>query len=117
MTSPDEHDALAKILIWGFLAAMGGAVKYVSTVIRSPQSISHRRFAALLCGNMFISSFCGLMGYLLITTFTLSWEWHAMAAGLFGYLGTQGLDIVILTLRRKLDPNTTVSSVVPIPPK
>ena len=113
----NEHaPTIEKILGWGLVAGFGGSVKYVSIVIKSPEHLSNRRFVILLLANVFISSFCGLMGGLLTTTVTTEQSWTFLASGIFGYLGTNGLDIVLLNMKRKIDPNAQLSSVMPVPP-
>ena len=98
----EQTDTLVKAIFWSMLAGFGGAVKYVAFVIRSSEMISNRKFVSMLFANVFISSFCGLMGGLLIKTITNSETWHMIAAGTFGYLGTQGLDYVIIALQKKI---------------
>lgn len=109
----DTASNFENVIQWGLLAGFGGAVKYVSAVIRGNEVVTNRRFLALLFANIFISSFCGLMGGLVITTITADPTWAYLACGLFGYLGTQGLDILILALKKKVTP---ISTVIPIPP-
>jgi hypothetical protein len=111
----DDLPHYVSVFGWLMLAGLGGAVKYTSTVIRGAERISHRRFLGLLCANIFISSFCGLIGTLLVSTISRSWEWHGIAAGTFGYLGTQGLDVIILTLRKKVGSEIPLSAVIPLP--
>lgn len=114
---PEEAPRLAQLGGWFLLAGAGGAVKYVSTVIRSSDRVSNRRFLLLLAANTFISSFCGLIGSLLMSTLTSQWQWHGIAAGVCGYLGTQSLDLVMLALKRKIEPGLPASAVIPIPPE
>ena len=116
--APHAPQALevGKFLAWGALAGFGGAVKYVAAILRSEQKVSNRRFLALLSANMFISSFCGLMGAMLVSTFTNEMMWHGLAAGMFGYTGTAGLDWVMIALKKKIDPTATAEDVIAIPP-
>lgn len=119
MQSPETLDGSSvggvtnflNFVFWMVLAGFGGAVKYISGVIRSNESVSNRRFLLLLAANIFISSFCGMMGLLLVSTFTESLAWYGIAAGMFGYIGTQGLDIVLLALKKKISL-TSSSSIV-----
>lgn len=113
----EEQDTFVKVIMWSSLAGIGGAVKYVSTVIRSTEAVSNRRFFLLLAANMFISSFCGLMGMLLAMNMTDSWALHGLTAGGIGYMGTTGLDLVILNMKNKIQPNSPVSAVFPVPPQ
>ena len=99
------------------VAGLGGAVKYISMVIRTNDNPSRRRFILLLSANIFISSFCGMMGLFLVATFTKSLAWYGLAAGMFGYIGTQGLDIALLSLRKKITQSVgSVADIIPVPP-
>ncbi len=111
--APEQVTALTAAL-WLLLAAFGGAVKYISGVLRSSEIISNRRFFVLLFANVFISSFCGLMGGFLASTVTSEPTWNFVASGLFGYLGTTTMDWLVLALRKKI--GIPVSAVVPVPP-
>lgn len=111
-----ESSTTEKIIGWGVVAGFGGAVKYLAAVIRSSESLSQRRFVFLLIANMLISSFCGLIGGLLMTTMTSDQTWTFLGAGIFGYAGTQGLDIAIFAVRKKIEPATKLSEVAPLPP-
>ena len=114
----EDWSIYTKVLVWGSLAGLGGAAKYISAVIRSSEIISQRRFLLLLFANMFVSSFSGLMGGLLTTTLTSDATWPYIASGLFGYLGTQGMDIMLLALKKKIEPVSpyTAAAVIPVPP-
>ncbi len=114
----EDWSIYAKVAIWGSLAGAGGAAKFISSVLRNSQSISQRRFCVLLLANMFVSSFAGLMGGLIATTMTHDATWPYIASGLFGYLGTQGMDILLLALKKKIEPVVpfNVGTVIPMPP-
>lgn len=114
----EDWSIYMKVFVWGSLAGAGGAAKFISGVLRSSESISQRRFVVLLVANMFVSSFAGLMGGLIATTVTHDATWPYIASGLFGYLGTQGMDILLLALKKKIEPIVpfNVASVIPVPP-
>src|SRR4051812_26470476 len=95
----EEVPRYVQLLVWFFLAGFGGAVKYVSAVIRSPERVSNRRFLTLLAANSVVSTFCGLMGGLAVAGAGGTWPY--LASGLFGYLGTQGLDYLLIALQKK----------------
>ena len=59
-----------------------------------------RRFLMLILANMFVSGFCGLMGALFFSTFSTDWVWQSIAAGVFGFVGVQSLDIITLTMNK-----------------
>jgi hypothetical protein len=111
----EESDTIINVVLWGALAGFGGAVKYVASVIRSPTAISYRRFLLLLAANTFISSFCGLMGLLLAFTLTNNWAIHGLLSGGVGYLGIQGLDMVLFVVKRKIDPSAQMPATVVVP--
>lgn len=110
-----EVAEIEKIVVWGLLAGFGGAVKYVSAVIRAQELVTNRRFMMLLGANMFISSFCGLMGAMLISTVTKEIMWHGLAAGMFGYVGTYSLDMTMMALQKKVGIRPEASVVIPLP--
>lgn len=110
-----DRDEMEQFIGWALLAAFGGAVKYISAVLRTNTLVSNRRFVMLLIANVFISSFCGLMGGLLLTTLTDNITWQYLSCGIFGYLGTQGLDIIVLILKKKIEPPMPVSAIIPVP--
>src|SRR4051794_30635398 len=113
----DQVPFYAKVFAWAFLAGSGGAVKFVSASLKSKTSMSPRRFLLLLGANVFISGFSGLMGALLFSTFSTDHVWQLIASGIFGYLGTQGLDVVALAMNKRIGDGgmLPVSSVIPIP--
>jgi hypothetical protein len=121
MNAPIEHlpeAAQSNVLCAALLASFGGAVKYISGVIRSAERISNRRFLFLLAANIFISSFCGLMGGLLVNALTNDTQWAYIGSGLIGYLGTQGMDIVLLSLQKKIGLGKhNIASIMPVPEK
>jgi len=112
----EDPPLYAKLIAWGVLAGAGGAVKFVSAALKNPTLMSSRRFLVLLAANVFISGFSGLMGALLFATISPDHNLQLIAAGVFGYLGTQGLDIIALTMTKKVT-NTPppISSVIPVP--
>ncbi len=113
----NEPTTLQKLLIWAFLAGGGGGVKFIAGMLRSPEIVSRRRFVTMLLANVTISGFAGLMGALFMSTLTPDPTWQFIAAGIVGYLGTQGLDMIALGVQRKLSHVTpAVSSVMPVPP-
>src|SRR3954471_19084954 len=113
----DETPLYAKIISWGVLASAGGAVKFLAVTLKKGNFMSARRFLFLLLANVFISGFSGLMGALVFSTFTADHVWQLIASGIGGYLGTSLLDVLALTMTKKLtDFPVPVSRVIPIPP-
>lgn len=115
--SAAEAPHLAQLLAWGLLAGAGGAVRFVSVMMRTKGHISSRRFLVLLVGNVFVSGFSGLIGALAFSTFSSNHIWQMIAAGVFGYGGTQVLDFLALAMQRKVAGTAEpVSAAIPIPP-
>ncbi len=111
-----ESPSVAQVFNWTVLAGFGGAVKFFVSSLKDPV-VNVRRSIAILIINICISGFSGLMGALLTTTLTSDMTWHLISAGIFGYLGTQGLDIITLLLQKKIGAGAVpVSSVMPVPP-
>ena len=107
---------LAKYVLWALLAGAGGAVKFVSAALRNNATMSAKRFLALLTANVFISGFAGLIGALVFSLISPEPALQAIAAGIFGYLGTQGLDIIALTMSKKITNDAVpISTVIPVP--
>ncbi len=112
----DDPPLYIKVIWWGSLAGVGGAVKFISAALKDPSIMSSPRFFILLGANVFISGFSGLMGALLFATISPDHNLQLIAAGIFGYLGTQGLDIVALTMSKKVSSELLpISSVIPVP--
>jgi hypothetical protein len=113
-----DHEPISTrtVILCLLLASLGGAVKYIAAVLKSPEPVTNRRFWWLLAANMFVSSFCGLMGVLLVSAVTADPAWHGLTAGMFGYLGTSALDMVMFAMRKKIDPSASVASVLAVPP-
>jgi hypothetical protein len=112
----DETPLYAKILSWGLLASAGGAVKFLAAMLRTPEKMSAKRFLFLLGANVCISGFSGLIFALLFSTLSPDRTWQLIAAGIGGYLGTQLLDIIALTMTKKIsDMPVPISQVIPIP--
>lgn len=111
-----ETPLVLKLLSWGVLAGAGGAVKFVSASLKSKDAMGPRRFLVLLTANVFISGFSGLIMALVFSTLSPDHTWQLVAAGVGGYAGTQILDVLALTMSRKMrDGPLPVSSVIPIP--
>jgi len=112
-----EPSSYLQMVAFGVLAGMGGATKFVSVALKSREPMSMRRFGTLLAANVLVSGFSGLIGALWFSTLTPDRTLQLVAAGVFGYAGPQMLDLLVLTMQRKVS-NTPVplSAVIPIPP-
>ena len=112
----EDTPLYAKMISWGVMAGIGGAVKFVSAALKNNQVMSAKRFMTLLTANVFISGFSGLMGSLVFATFSPDHNLQLIAAGVFGYLGTHGLEIIALSMTRRVTNEAPpISSVIPVP--
>jgi hypothetical protein len=112
----DESPSLAQIVYWTLLAGVGGAVKYLVTTLKNPVA-NVRHFVTMMFVNTVIGTFSGFMAALFISTFTPDKQLQWLVAGGFGYLGTQGIDIITLIVQKKVGAApVALSSVIPVPP-
>jgi len=77
---------------WIALACTGGMVRYVSKRLESKEKFAPLRDLLFILANGLISGFSGLMGALVVSTVTEDHVYHLVAAGVFGYYGTQGIE-------------------------
>jgi len=102
-TSLHQDPQVIKVSTWALLAFMGGAAKFVATTLASKEKLTFRRFMVLICGNVFVSGFGGIMGALIFSTISQDPTMQAIAAGVFGYLGTQGLETITTIYKKKIE--------------
>jgi len=84
-------------LAWVILAVMGGIARYLDSYLKSGDA---PKFGMLLAHAM-ISGFSGYMVAQVMLKFQP--DWVLIAAGIGGYLGTQGLDIITELLKKRLN--------------
>lgn len=87
--------------LWTSLAAVGGMVRFVAKAMLDDKVHSPSRFCLFLAGNCFVSGFSGLMGALAASEITSDWTARFFVAGIFGYLGIEGLEIVAKMVKAK----------------
>lgn len=88
-------------MMWVILAVFGGVARYLDAYIRGTATISF----GLLVAHSFVSGFSGYMVAQTVLLFTDPKSgWAFVAAGIGGYLGTQGLDWVAAILKTKFGP-------------
>ena len=91
------------VLIWALLASMGGVARFLSMLLNSDSPpISVRRISFMLGANVFVSGFSGLMGALMMSIVTPDANWHFVSAGVFGFLGAKGLEIIADKISKKI---------------
>lgn len=98
-TSPETTMSLVKIgseFIWVLVAMLGGVARYLDSYIRT----GDRPRLGLLIAHALVSGFSGYMVAQAVIQFSTSWA--MVAAGVGGYLGTQGLDWLATVLRDKV---------------
>jgi hypothetical protein len=88
---------------WALLAAAGGVARFLSTRIApEAEPITKAKFAFLMIANILVSGFSGLMGALVASAMTEDATWHFVSAGVFGFLGAKGIEILSDKLNSKL---------------
>lgn len=104
MSPPSLHEnpTVLKFAAWLFLALAGGAAKFITSLLKNKEYMSIRRFTVLFVGNVFVSGFGGMMGALVFSTISPDVTQQAVAAGIFGYLGTTGLDAIAQSFKKKI---------------
>lgn len=78
-------------LVWTVLGIFGGIARIFGKWSETPPE-SFRAGAFVLALNIFISGFSGFMGATIATQITSNDQLHVIFAGVFGYLGVNGLD-------------------------
>lgn len=91
--------------IWVLVAMFGGIARYLDSYIRTGATPRW----GLLIAHALVSGFSGYM--VAQTVIQFSTQWALVAAGVGGYLGTQGLDWLATILRDKV-----VGGTIPTPP-
>lgn len=84
-------------LAWVLLAIMGGIARYLDSYLKSGDSPKF----ALIIAHAAISGFSGYMVAQIMLK--VQPDWALIAAGIGGYLGTQGLDLVAEQVKKRLD--------------
>lgn len=103
--SPEPGVSLLKLsadMVVILLGVAGGVASYLRDYIRTGGKEPMR--IGLFFAHGVVS---GFSGYIVAqTVYQFSPEWFTVAAGIGGYLGTQGLDWVATLLKERFAPNT-----------
>lgn len=92
------------LAIWATIAGMGGAARFLTQRLAADAlPLTMGRTIFQLSANCFISGFSGFMGALLMSAFSPEPKWVWAAAGIFGYLGPAGMDILADKISKKFD--------------
>lgn len=107
-TEPPPPNIFAGLfeLFWVAFAMAGGVARHLDAYLRGGEFPSIK----LLIANAVVSGFSGYM--VALVAMRVAPDWAFIAAGIGGYLGTQGLDWVAATLKGR------VAQVInPLPPE
>lgn len=96
-----EGSHLAEIL-WSFIAFLGGVAKYLHDTMKnkSPFSLFH------MLAKAFVSAFSGWTMAHVALSMDLSTDWIFVFTGMGGWLGADGLEILVSYLKKKFFPPT-----------
>ena len=100
-------------LFWFVIAVAGGIARFLDTYLRTGVFPAVGRMAA----HALVSGFSGYMVAQVVMK--ISPEWTLVAAGVGGYLGTQGIDWISNALHARIEaaiPSIPHSPVEPPPP-
>jgi hypothetical protein len=93
-------------LIWILLAMAGGVARYLDEYLRTSITPS----VGKLCANALVSGFSGFI--VAQATLKLSPDWALVAAGVGGYMGTQGLEWISSVLKNRLGVSDAPKNVI-----
>lgn len=89
MTNKIEY---ANLAIWSVLAAMGGITRFLTSRLSADAvPLSRQQLLFQLAANGAISWFAGIMAGMLFTAMGLDAHFAYGAAGVFGFMGAEGL--------------------------
>ena len=86
-----------EIVIFGFIAAVGGLLGYLMRALNNNWKITYGR-AAVECAS---SGFVGILAMLACKALDIDWMWSGVIVGVFGWLGAEASIAVFTKLVRK----------------
>ena len=84
-------------LLWVAIAMAGGIARYLDTYLRTGVFPT----VGMIVANAVVSGFSGYMFAQIVTK--VAPEWAVVAAGVGGYLGTQGIDWVATVIKGRVE--------------
>ena len=93
-------------LLWALLGTAGGTARVFSTWLTQDPKPTGKMFAITLILNIFISGFTGYLGAVIGNLITTNDQWHVIFAGVFGYLGVNGLEFLSEIVKNKIQKTT-----------
>lgn len=96
-------ETLFQLISWGLVASIGGFARFLAGRLeKDAEKLSKGNFCFQLFANVCVSGFSGLMGAMMMSMVTNIEMWHFSAAGIFGFLGVRGLEMLADKINQKL---------------
>ncbi len=91
------------LVTWAILAGSGGLAKFLSTRLDPNAPILTRgRFIFMAIANICVSGFSGILGALMMSGVAPDTILVPAAAGVFGFAGIRGLEVMLDKLSNKI---------------
>lgn len=87
--------------IWLGLGAIGGIVRVFFNYLNEPEKPTLGKFLVIVAMNMVISGFSGFIGAIFGSLVNENLKFIVLCAGIFGYLGVAGIEVMAKTLKGK----------------
>lgn len=87
---------------WAALGAFGGVVRVIVAMLRRDKFPPPVKVFWLLFANGLVSGFSGYIGAVGASTVSPNGNLHIIAAGVFGWLGVTGLELLAEKLKSKI---------------
>jgi len=89
---------------WALLGIVGGIARVFGTWLNQDPKPNNGIFFMSVIFNVFISGFTGYLGATLGDLVTQNEQWHIIFAGVFGYMGVNGLEYLSNLVKEKFNP-------------